>query len=78
VGGESGEPFAFAAQQCQLLDPAGHRQMLAFDNARDLLGLGRLLENAQRDMGLERLADGRRIERLIEAGQFGKPSDGSA
>src|SRR3990167_9626477 len=45
--------------------------MLAFDDARDLLGLDRLLENAERDMGLERLAAGRRIQRLMEAGQFG-------
>ena len=48
-----------------------HRQMLAFDDARHLLGLGRLLEQTERDVRLERLAAGRRVQRLIELGQFG-------
>ena len=42
-------------QQRQLLDPAMHRQVLALDDARHLLGLGGMAEQAERDVRLERL-----------------------
>ena len=72
------EPVAVAAQQRQLLDPAVHRQMLALDDARDLLGLGRAAKQAERDVRLERLACRAGFSASWSSVSSAAPSDGSA
>src|SRR5689334_346555 len=72
VDGRQGlEIVASTLQQRQLFDATVYRQVLALDDARHLLGLDGMAEQAERDVRLERLAIRRRIERLVQAGQLG-------
>jgi hypothetical protein len=67
------EPVALAPQQGQFLDPPAHRQVLALDDARHLLGRCGAIEQAERDVRLERLRRWHRIQHVMEFGQLGRP-----